>query len=122
MYHFRPWRSWITQQIPILESGGSNPFGRAKTESTHSGCSRFYSIIKRWDSNPISLSRVGSPWRRHERHKMRRFAKQTYSCEARIPSGGPKRKSCRQQVDGIFVLYYSFFIIQYSSFIRQDFQ
>ena len=25
-------------------------------------------------------------------------------------------------VDGIFVFYYSFFIIQYSSFIRQDFQ
>ncbi len=117
MYHFRPWRSWITQQIPILESGGSNPFGRAKIESTlwgvlgfilssnegvrtllvylvsvrlggdtrdikcdgsHSertraeheslragqnrehplGCSRFYSIIKRRGSNPISLSRI----------------------------------------------------------------
>ena len=24
-----PWRNWITQQIPILEIGGSNPFGQA---------------------------------------------------------------------------------------------
>ena len=28
--NIRPWRNWITQQIPILEIGGSNPFGRAK--------------------------------------------------------------------------------------------
>ena len=28
----RPWRSWISQQIPILEAGGSNPSGRAKTK------------------------------------------------------------------------------------------
>ena len=27
--NLRPWRSWITQQIPILKNGGSNPFGRA---------------------------------------------------------------------------------------------
>lgn len=27
--NIRPWRNWITQQIPILEIGGSNPFGRA---------------------------------------------------------------------------------------------
>ena len=26
----RSWRSWITQQIPILKNGGSNPFERAK--------------------------------------------------------------------------------------------
>ena len=26
----RPWRSWISQQIPILKAGGSNPSGRAK--------------------------------------------------------------------------------------------
>ena len=25
----RPWRSWISQQIPILKAGGSNPSGRA---------------------------------------------------------------------------------------------
>lgn len=30
---FRPWRSWITQQIPILKIGGSNPFGRAMKET-----------------------------------------------------------------------------------------
>ena len=24
----RPWRSWISQQIPILKAGGSNPSGR----------------------------------------------------------------------------------------------
>ena len=28
--NIRPWRNWRTQQIPILEIGGSNPFGRAK--------------------------------------------------------------------------------------------
>ena len=60
--YFRPWRSWITQQIPILKNGGSNPFGWAKT--------KILSII----------------------------------------------------VGRIFVLYDSLFIIQYSSFIRQDFQ
>ena len=60
--YFRPWRSWITQQIPILKTGGSNPFGRAKT--------KILSII----------------------------------------------------VGRIFVLYYSFFIIQYSSFIKRDFR
>lgn len=30
---FRPWRSWITQQIPILKIGGSNPFGRANEKN-----------------------------------------------------------------------------------------
>jgi len=39
---------------------------------------------------PRSPSRIGSPWRRCEGHKMRRFAKQTNSCGARIPLGGPK--------------------------------
>lgn len=28
--NIRPWRSWITQRIPIPEIGGSNPSGRAK--------------------------------------------------------------------------------------------
>lgn len=27
--HIRPWRSWITQRIPIPENGSSNLFGRA---------------------------------------------------------------------------------------------
>ena len=27
--YIRPWRSWITQRIPIPENRGSNPFGRA---------------------------------------------------------------------------------------------
>ena len=31
--NIRPWRSWITQQIPILKIGGSNPFGRAKEKA-----------------------------------------------------------------------------------------
>ena len=39
-YH-RPWRSWITQQIPILKNGGSNPFGRAKVKA-HALCVGFY--------------------------------------------------------------------------------
>ena len=30
----RLWRSWITQQIPILKNGGSNPSGQAKKDST----------------------------------------------------------------------------------------
>ena len=38
-----------------------------------------------------SPSRIGSPWRRCEGHKMRRFAKRTNSCGARIPLGGPKK-------------------------------
>ncbi len=25
-----PWRSWITQRIPIPKNGGSNPFGQTK--------------------------------------------------------------------------------------------
>ena len=28
--YIHPWRNWITQQIPILENGGSNPFGWTK--------------------------------------------------------------------------------------------
>lgn len=32
MYYIRPWRSWISQQIPILKDRGSNPFGRAITQ------------------------------------------------------------------------------------------
>ena len=28
--YIRLWRSWITQQIPILKNGGSNPLKRAK--------------------------------------------------------------------------------------------
>ena len=31
--YFRRWRSWITQQIPILKNGGSNPFRRARIKS-----------------------------------------------------------------------------------------
>ena len=30
----RPWRRWITQQIPILKIGGSNPSGRAIKETS----------------------------------------------------------------------------------------
>lgn len=33
--HTRPWRSWISQQIPILKAGGSNPSGRAIKYSIH---------------------------------------------------------------------------------------
>ena len=32
--NIRPWRSWITQQIPILKIGGSNPSGRANKKRT----------------------------------------------------------------------------------------
>ena len=38
-----------------------------------------------------SPSRIGSPWRRCEGHKMRRFAKRTNSCGARIPLGEPEK-------------------------------
>jgi hypothetical protein len=30
--YIRPWRSWISQQIPILKAGGSNPSGRTKRD------------------------------------------------------------------------------------------
>ena len=32
--YIRRWRSWITQQIPILKNGGSNPFRRAKSKTS----------------------------------------------------------------------------------------
>ena len=32
--YIRPWRSWISQWIPIPKAGGSNPSGRAKKEVT----------------------------------------------------------------------------------------
>ena len=32
-HHIRPWRSWISQWIPIPKAGGSNPSGRAKSKS-----------------------------------------------------------------------------------------
>ncbi len=60
--YFRSWRSWITQQIPILKNGGSNPFERAK--KIRSGivryCSLFYFVLlTRRDSKrpPNSASR-----------------------------------------------------------------
>ena len=39
-----------------------------------------------------------------------------------IPTISTKTKILSPLVDGIFVLYYSFFIIQYSSFIKADFR
>ena len=33
----RSWRSWISQQIPILKDGGSNPSERAKTNKPRPG-------------------------------------------------------------------------------------
>ncbi len=32
--YIRPWRSWISQWIPIPKAGGSNPSGRARKEVT----------------------------------------------------------------------------------------
>ena len=45
--YFRPWRSWITQQIPILKIGGSNPFGRAikETSFVYQGKRRFFLLF-----------------------------------------------------------------------------
>ncbi len=37
-----PWRNWITQQIPILEIGGSNPFGQATVKMGVRKHSHFY--------------------------------------------------------------------------------
>ena len=46
----RPWRSWISQQIPILKAGGSNPSGRAKEEkAVHRAA---FSFLFGRDSNP----------------------------------------------------------------------
>ena len=44
--YIRPWRSWITQQIPILKNGGSTPFGRAKKDSLWTVF--FYPLRKQW--------------------------------------------------------------------------
>ncbi len=34
MIYIRPWRSWITQRIPIPENGSSNLFGRARKQTS----------------------------------------------------------------------------------------
>ena len=50
--YIRRWRSWITQQIPILKNGGSNPFRRARNRGQfrwHLNCPifmRFLSIFE----------------------------------------------------------------------------
>ena len=44
--HNRSWRSWITQQIPILKNGGSNPSGRAKKEKSHDSVAFLFCIIQ----------------------------------------------------------------------------
>ena len=46
----RLWRSWITQQIPILKIGGSNPFRRAKKEDIDRKVGVLF--FDRRDSNP----------------------------------------------------------------------
>ena len=40
----RPWRSWISQQIPILKAGGSNPSGRASREPRRASRVRGFSF------------------------------------------------------------------------------
>ena len=56
--YIRSWRSRITQQIPILKIGGSNPFERAKKKASprQRGC--FFYGIRRRDSNPERVSGV----------------------------------------------------------------
>lgn len=46
--NIRPWRSWITQRIPIPEIGGSNPSGRGQSPSSQK-CERgFFFWLKHW--------------------------------------------------------------------------
>ena len=50
--NIRSWRSRITQQIPILKNGGSNPFERAKKVTVPLRCRCYFLVlIKRRDSN-----------------------------------------------------------------------
>ena len=35
LHYIRPWRSWISQWIPIPKAGGSNPSGRTKKKKSH---------------------------------------------------------------------------------------
>ena len=49
--NFRLWRSWITQQIPILKNGGSNPFERAKYKNRRRKVCGFLFFCIRY-SNP----------------------------------------------------------------------
>ena len=69
--YIRSWRSRITQQIPILKIGGSNPSERAKKKHLRGSGDVFYGIRRR-DSNPERVSGVkktvrGTVYRREGR-------------------------------------------------------
>lgn len=51
-YHIRPWRSWITQRIPIPENGSSNLFGRTKLIGI--SCQRYSYQFLQNDSNTLT--------------------------------------------------------------------
>ena len=70
--YIRSWRSRITQQIPILKIGGSNPFERAKKKHLRGSGDVFFYGIRRRDSNPERVSGVkktvrGTVYRREVR-------------------------------------------------------
>ena len=120
----RPWRSWISQQIPILEAGGSNPSGRAKKED----------LIVRWGLLFLYLHEGFEPERVGALRKLsgREFlatsgesgterealGRRTSSLRSRRsnPSGRAKTKILSILVGRIFVLYFSFFIFHFSLF------
>ena len=105
--YFRPWRSWITQQIPILKIGGSNPFGRAKYQgNTVIFCGVLF--FARRDSNPERVSRVKKTARRavFSGEVRNGFAARTKMRSIFIPSGGPKSE-CR-----ILAIRYSFCVFR----------
>ena len=98
----RPWRNWITQQIPILEIGGSNPFGRANLKgvvSQDTAPFKFFYLTKGFEKGGLPKANCNLP---------------VDGCKARgrvgdvgaeqIPSGGPKKTSLK--LDLSFLLFH----------------
>ncbi len=80
--HFRLWRSWITQQIPILKIGGSNPFRRAN-KTLRTFCAECFVLARRRDEkrNPI-LRELCEQAKSQENSPV-----DCFRVERRIPSG-----------------------------------
>lgn len=64
MIEYPPWRSWISQQIPILKAGGSNPSGRGHNQNPVDLCRRDFGFFGSLDDTirrPNTASRTISP-------------------------------------------------------------
>ena len=58
--YIRPWRSWISQWIPIPKAGGSNPSGRAKQKRHHIRGVSFALWGRRVSRTPREFSTAGT--------------------------------------------------------------